>query len=54
MELFVKACFADVPNNRMPPDNFSKFKNDLPFNTPAFRKMYKIKHDEELLVQVCG
>ncbi|KYN14390.1 Nardilysin [Trachymyrmex cornetzi] len=43
MEKFVKACFADVPNNTMPPDNFSKFKDDLPFDTPAFRKMYKVK-----------
>ncbi|KAG5339103.1 NRDC protein, partial [Acromyrmex heyeri] len=43
MEKFVKACFIHVPNNRMPPDNFSKFQNDLPFDTPAFRKMYKVK-----------
>ncbi|XP_018350451.1 PREDICTED: nardilysin-like [Trachymyrmex septentrionalis] len=42
MEKFV-TFFADVPNNRMPPDNFSKFKNNRPFDTPAFRKMYKIK-----------
>ncbi|KAG5339027.1 NRDC protein, partial [Acromyrmex heyeri] len=52
MEKFVKVCFANVPNNRMPPDNFSKFKKDLPFDTPAFRKMYKIKHDEELVIQL--
>ncbi|EGI70965.1 Nardilysin, partial [Acromyrmex echinatior] len=52
MEKFVTSCFANVSNNGIPPDNFSKFKNDLPFNTPAFRKMYKIKHDEELLVQL--
>ncbi|XP_018370249.1 PREDICTED: nardilysin-like [Trachymyrmex cornetzi] len=49
MEKFVKACFADVPNNRMPPDNFAKFKNDLPFDTPAFRKMYKVKNNLQLL-----
>jgi len=53
MEKFVKICFADISNNKMPPDNFSKFKNDLPFDTPAFRKMYKIKYDEEHLTQVC-
>ncbi|KYN33453.1 Nardilysin, partial [Trachymyrmex septentrionalis] len=44
MEKFVKASFARVPNNRMPPDNFSKFKNDLPFDTSAFRRiLYNIK-----------
>ncbi|XP_018046796.1 PREDICTED: nardilysin-like [Atta colombica] len=52
MEKFVKVCFADIPNNKMPPDNFSKFKNALPFDTPAFRKMYKIKYDEEHLTQL--
>ncbi|KAG5305857.1 NRDC protein, partial [Pseudoatta argentina] len=52
MEEFVKACFANIPNNRMPPDNFFKFKKDLPFDTPAFRKMYKIKHDEEHMIQL--
>jgi len=48
MEKFVKASFARVPNNRMPPDNFSKFKNDLPFNTSAFRKMYNVNDNEDL------
>ncbi|KAG5329783.1 NRDC protein, partial [Acromyrmex charruanus] len=43
MEKFVTSCFANVSNNGIPPDNFSEFKNDLPFDTPAFRKMYKVK-----------
>ena len=52
MEKFV-TFFADVPNNRMPPDNFSKFKNNRPFDTPAFRKMYKIKFYDGHLITVC-
>ncbi|KYM87526.1 Nardilysin, partial [Atta colombica] len=47
MEKFVKAYFARIPNNLMPPDNFFKFKNDFPFDTPAFRKMYKVHDDTE-------
>ncbi|XP_018350446.1 PREDICTED: nardilysin-like [Trachymyrmex septentrionalis] len=52
MEKFVKASFARVPNNRMPPDNFSKFKNDLPFDTSAFRRMYTIHDKTKLLTQL--
>ncbi|XP_018306510.1 nardilysin [Mycetomoellerius zeteki] len=52
MEKFVTACFGNIPNNRMSPDNFFKFKNDLPFDTPAFRKMYKVDDDAELLTRL--
>ncbi|KAG5339105.1 NRDC protein, partial [Acromyrmex heyeri] len=52
MEKFVIECFVHVPNNRMPPDNFSKFKNDFPFDTPAFRKMYKVNDNTEHLTRL--
>ena len=52
MEKFVKAYFARIPNNLMPPDNFFKFKNALPFDTPAFRKMYKVHDDTEHVTRV--
>ena len=53
MEKFITACFASVSNNGIPPDNFFKFKNDFPFDTPAFRKMYKVNDDSECLTRVC-
>ncbi|XP_011050760.1 PREDICTED: uncharacterized protein LOC105143897 [Acromyrmex echinatior] len=52
MEKFVTSCFANMSNNGISPDNFSKFKNDLPFDTPAFRKMYKVKDNWEHLTRV--
>ncbi|KYN14346.1 Nardilysin, partial [Trachymyrmex cornetzi] len=52
MEKFVEASFDNVPNNGKPRNKFSKFKNDLPFDTPAFRKMYKVKNDVALLTRL--
>ncbi|EGI58332.1 Nardilysin [Acromyrmex echinatior] len=52
MEKFVKECFVHVPNNRMPPNNLFKFKKDLPFDTSAFRKMYKVNDDTEHLTRL--
>ncbi|KYN33496.1 Nardilysin [Trachymyrmex septentrionalis] len=52
MEEYVTMYFNSVPNNRIPPDNFSKFKNDLPFDTPAFQKIYKVKDNRESLTRL--
>ncbi|KYN11880.1 Nardilysin, partial [Trachymyrmex cornetzi] len=43
LENYVTKCFADVPNNGLPPDNFTAFKDGVSFDTPTFRKMYKVK-----------
>ncbi|KYN33494.1 Nardilysin [Trachymyrmex septentrionalis] len=40
--ILTSTYFKDVPTNWLPPDDFSKFKNNLFFATPAFRKMYKV------------
>ncbi|XP_018310444.1 nardilysin-like [Mycetomoellerius zeteki] len=42
LEKHVIMCFADIPNNGLPPDDFTIFK-DVSFDTPAFRKIYKVK-----------
>ncbi|XP_018360056.1 PREDICTED: nardilysin-like isoform X1 [Trachymyrmex cornetzi] len=43
LEKYVITCFADVPSNGLPPDDFTAFKDGISFDTPAFRKMYKVK-----------
>ncbi|XP_053986881.1 nardilysin-like isoform X2 [Hylaeus volcanicus] len=43
LEDYVTQCFTDVPNNGLPPDDFSKFKGADSFDTPRFRRIYKIK-----------
>jgi nardilysin len=43
LEKYVTTCFADVPSNGLPPDDFTEFKGGISFDTPAFRRMYKIK-----------
>ncbi|XP_011881239.1 PREDICTED: nardilysin isoform X2 [Vollenhovia emeryi] len=43
LEQYVVSCFADVPSNWLPPDDFTEFKGGVSFDTPAFRKMYKVK-----------
>ncbi|KYN03878.1 Nardilysin [Cyphomyrmex costatus] len=43
LEKYVTTCFADVPSNGLPPDDFTAFKDGVSFDTPAFRKMYKVK-----------
>ncbi|XP_012524901.1 nardilysin isoform X2 [Monomorium pharaonis] len=43
LEKYVTTCFADVPSNDLPPDDFTEFKDGVSFDTPVFRKMYKVK-----------
>ncbi|KYM98613.1 Nardilysin [Cyphomyrmex costatus] len=43
LERYVITYFRDVPTNRLPPDDFTKFKNIIPFDTPIFRKIYKVE-----------
>ncbi|KAM0729058.1 Nardilysin [Formica fusca] len=43
LEEYVTTCFADVPSNGLPPNDFTEFKGSISFDTPAFRRMYKIK-----------
>ncbi|XP_018306505.1 nardilysin-like [Mycetomoellerius zeteki] len=44
MENNVSMCFSDVLNNGLPPDDFTQFKNDYFFDTPAFQQMYKVSY----------
>ncbi|XP_017877300.1 nardilysin-like [Ceratina calcarata] len=43
LENYVKKCFSEVPNNDLPPDDFSRFIGADSFDTPNFHKMYRIK-----------
>ncbi|KYM92380.1 Nardilysin [Atta colombica] len=43
LEKYVTKFFANIPSNWLPPDDFTKFKNNIPFNTPAFQKVYKVR-----------
>ncbi|XP_018344745.1 PREDICTED: nardilysin-like isoform X2 [Trachymyrmex septentrionalis] len=43
LEKYVIMYFADIPSNGLPPDDFTAFKDGVTFDTPAFRKMYKVK-----------
>ncbi|KZC14573.1 Nardilysin [Dufourea novaeangliae] len=43
LEDYVKQCFSGVPNNELPPDDFTAFKGANSFDTSAFRRIYKIK-----------
>ncbi|XP_015592336.1 nardilysin isoform X2 [Cephus cinctus] len=43
LEQYVKDCFSGVPSNSLPPDDFTSFKGTSSFETPSFRRMYKIK-----------
>ncbi|XP_011631723.2 nardilysin-like [Pogonomyrmex barbatus] len=53
LEKYVTMCFADVPNNGLPPSNFIEFKGGVSFDTPAFRKIYKVKPFKDVS-QVCA
>ncbi|CAL1679211.1 unnamed protein product [Lasius platythorax] len=48
LEKYVTTCFTDVPSNGLPPDDFTEFKGGISFDTPAFRRMYKIKPVKDL------
>ena len=52
LEEYVTTCFADVPSNGLPPDDFTEFKGGISFDTPAFRRMYKIKLAKDIN-QIC-
>lgn len=43
LEEYVIECFANVPNINLPPDDFTPFKGVESFDTPSFRRIYKIK-----------
>ncbi|KAK2589280.1 hypothetical protein KPH14_007833 [Odynerus spinipes] len=43
LEEYVLQCFSDVPSNGLPPDDFSQFIGADSFDTPSFRKIYKVK-----------
>ncbi|XP_003401691.1 nardilysin isoform X1 [Bombus terrestris] len=43
LEHYVILCFANVPSNGLSPDDFTPFKGTDSFNTPSFRKIYKMK-----------
>ncbi|XP_018306507.1 LOW QUALITY PROTEIN: nardilysin-like [Mycetomoellerius zeteki] len=42
LEKYVTTYFGDVPTNGLPSDDFTEFKDVLPFDTPVFRKIYKV------------
>ncbi|KYM98617.1 Nardilysin [Cyphomyrmex costatus] len=52
LEEFVIKFFANIPTNKLHPENFMRFKDVLPFDTPAFRKMYKVHDSMESLTQL--
>lgn len=41
LEKFVSTYFSNIPNNKLPPDNFSEIHKDI-FNTPEFNKIYYV------------
>lgn len=43
LENYVTKCFADVPNNGLPPDDFTEFTGVKPFDTPAFHRVHFMK-----------
>ncbi|XP_078042474.1 nardilysin [Augochlora pura] len=43
LEDYVKQCFSNIPNNGLPPTDFTPFKGVNSFDTSSFRRMYKIK-----------
>ncbi|KAF7385820.1 hypothetical protein HZH66_011662 [Vespula vulgaris] len=43
LEEYVLQCFSEVPSNGLPPSDFSQFKGADSFDTPSFRKIYKVK-----------
>ncbi|KAI4479428.1 hypothetical protein M0804_011213 [Polistes exclamans] len=43
LEEYAIQCFSKVPSNDLPPTDFSEFKGADSFDTPSFRKIYKVK-----------
>lgn len=57
LQNYVLEWFSDVPNNKLPPDDFSPFISNA-FNTPEFSKIYYVKPTNELthvsnMVAIC-
>lgn len=48
LEQYVKDCFSGVPSNGLPPDDFTSFKGRQSFDTPHFKRIYKIKPVKDL------
>ncbi|XP_076237531.1 nardilysin [Calliopsis andreniformis] len=48
LEEYVIQCFSNVPNNNLPPDDFTPFKGANSFDTPTFRRIYKVKPIKDL------
>ncbi|XP_044007483.1 nardilysin-like [Aphidius gifuensis] len=48
LEDYVKKCFANVPCNNLPSDDFSKFMGAESFDTPSFKRIYKIKPSKDV------
>ncbi|KAK0085743.1 hypothetical protein PV325_004480 [Microctonus aethiopoides] len=42
LEDYVKKCFSAVPNNNLPPDDFTGFVGAKSFDTLSFRRIYKL------------
>ncbi|KYN41201.1 Nardilysin [Trachymyrmex septentrionalis] len=42
LEKYVTKFFANIPSNWLPPDDFTNFKDNNPFNTRTFKKIYKV------------
>ncbi|XP_018306508.1 nardilysin-like [Mycetomoellerius zeteki] len=38
--------FVNIPTNEISPNDSTEFKNDIPFDTAAFQKMYKVYHSK--------
>ncbi|KAJ8928146.1 hypothetical protein NQ314_019326, partial [Rhamnusium bicolor] len=47
LENYVLDCFANVPNNGLPPDDFKPFAEGI-FDTPEFNRLYYVKPTKDL------
>nr|CAH7725466.1 unnamed protein product [Callosobruchus chinensis] len=50
LEHYILECFSKVPNNSLPPDDFSQFSASI-FDTPQFTRMYYVKPMKDLCQQ---
>lgn len=51
LQNFVLECFSEVPNNKLPADDFEIYKNRV-YNTDEFPRIYYIKPQKDIC-QVC-
>nr|CAI5844579.1 unnamed protein product [Callosobruchus analis] len=47
LEHYTLECFTNIPNNNLPPDDFSQFSASI-FDTPQFTRMYYVKPMKDL------